>query len=168
LVETAATVAVKAALDAPAAIVTLAGTVALELLLERATANPPAGAGALSPTLQAEVPGALTLAGAHERLLRPPCVPMVMVPPVPDEEIVFPAALEVPAALTPTGVEPAAADEVMLNAAVARRPSPITLLFMPNTTQVVLPLALEHDTFFPAAVAAPPAVTLTAVMTEDE
>ena len=47
----------------PAGTVTLAGTVALVLLLERATASPPAGATALNVTVQAEDPGAFTVVG---------------------------------------------------------------------------------------------------------
>ncbi len=50
---------------APAVAVTLAGTVALALLLDNATASPPLGAAPLSVTVQAEVPGAFTLAGLH-------------------------------------------------------------------------------------------------------
>ena len=48
---------------APAGTVTLAGTVALALLLLSVTASPPAGATALSVTVQAEDPGAFTVLG---------------------------------------------------------------------------------------------------------
>ena len=41
---------------APAATVTVAGTVTAELLLARLTVNPPLGAAALSPTVQVSVP----------------------------------------------------------------------------------------------------------------
>lgn len=54
-----------AALDAPAATVVLVGTVAFALLLESATANPPVSAALLRVTVQADDPGAFTLAGAH-------------------------------------------------------------------------------------------------------
>jgi hypothetical protein len=50
------TVAVKPALDAPAATVTVAGTVTAELLLARLTANPPVGAAAFNVTVQLSVP----------------------------------------------------------------------------------------------------------------
>jgi hypothetical protein len=54
---------VNPAVATPAGTVTLAGTVALVLLLESATAKPPAGATALSVTVQAEDPGAFTVPG---------------------------------------------------------------------------------------------------------
>jgi hypothetical protein len=50
------TVAVKLAVVAPAATVTLAGTTTAELLLARLTANPPLGAAAFSVTVQLSVP----------------------------------------------------------------------------------------------------------------
>ena len=53
---TGATVAVNVALLAPAATVTEPGTVTLELLLERLTANPPVAALAFSVTVQLSVP----------------------------------------------------------------------------------------------------------------
>jgi hypothetical protein len=55
-VDTAAIEAEKLALDAPAAMVTEAGTVTEEELLARFTANPPLAAAAFSVTLQASVP----------------------------------------------------------------------------------------------------------------
>ena len=51
------------AVDTPTGTVTLAGTVALALLLESATASPPTGATALNVTVQAEDPGAFTVVG---------------------------------------------------------------------------------------------------------
>jgi hypothetical protein len=50
------TVAVKLALEAPAATVTEGGTVTAELLLATLTANPPLGAVAFSVTVQSSVP----------------------------------------------------------------------------------------------------------------
>jgi hypothetical protein len=50
------TVALKAALVALAGTVSEAGTVTVELLLERLTVNPLLGAGALRVTVQASVP----------------------------------------------------------------------------------------------------------------
>ena len=61
--------AVKEPLVAPAAIVTLAGTVTLVLLLDKPTLAPPVGAATLSVTVQLEVPGETTLAGLQLTLL---------------------------------------------------------------------------------------------------
>jgi len=56
VVLTAEAVAVNAALVAPAGTVTDAGTLTAELLLARATVNPPLGAAAVRLTVQASVP----------------------------------------------------------------------------------------------------------------
>jgi len=53
------TVAVKPAVVAPAATVTLAGTTTAVLLLARLTARPPLGAAAFSVTVQLSVPAAV-------------------------------------------------------------------------------------------------------------
>ena len=63
--DTAATVAVNPPVVAPAATVTLAGTVTLALLLASVTAVA-REAAALSVTVQDEEPGAATEAGLHE------------------------------------------------------------------------------------------------------
>jgi hypothetical protein len=62
-------VAVKDAVVAAAAAVTLAGTVKLALLLVKATAEPPVGAGPLKVTVQALVPGPVSEAGLQVRPL---------------------------------------------------------------------------------------------------
>jgi hypothetical protein len=62
-------VAVKDAVVAAAATVTLAGTVKLALLLVKATAEPPVGAGPLKVTVQALVPGPVREAGLQVRPL---------------------------------------------------------------------------------------------------
>jgi hypothetical protein len=102
-VETDATVAVKAAVEAPAATETVAGTVTLVLLLASATLSPPAGATPLRPTLQEEVPGAVTLAGLQVRLVTVgEGKLMVIVPPVPVPgiETLFAFAAETAASCT--------------------------------------------------------------------
>jgi hypothetical protein len=65
---TAATVALKVPLLSPAAILTLAGTVALALLLSSVTLET-LEAAAVNVTVQVEVPGALTVAGEQVKLL---------------------------------------------------------------------------------------------------
>jgi hypothetical protein len=91
LLVTEATVAVNPVLLAPAGTVTLPGTVTLELLSDSATANPPPGAAPLSVTVHEDDPGALTLPGAHDRLLNVTGGGgwfTVIVPPEPEELIV--------------------------------------------------------------------------------
>jgi hypothetical protein len=68
LVVTAATVAVKAALLSPLAILTLPGTVTLVLLLASVTLVAPEAA-AFKLAVQVEVPGAFTVAGEQVKLL---------------------------------------------------------------------------------------------------
>jgi len=65
---TAATVAVNAALFAPAPIFTLAGTVMFALLLSSVTLAALEGA-AVRLTVQVEIPGAFTVAGEQVKLL---------------------------------------------------------------------------------------------------
>jgi len=81
----------------PEATVTLAGTGALELLLDRAIASPPLGAAVLSVAVQTEEPGAFTLDGLHVKVLRVTGVggTTVMVPLVPDEGMEFPPGSDV-------------------------------------------------------------------------
>jgi hypothetical protein len=62
-------VAVNPPLVALAATVMVAGTVTLVLLLAKPTLVPPAGAAALSVTVQLEVPGETTLAGLQLTVL---------------------------------------------------------------------------------------------------
>jgi len=63
---TAATVAVNEADVPPAAMVTLAGTVAFVLLLERATFDPPDNAREESVAVQVEVPADVNVDGEQE------------------------------------------------------------------------------------------------------
>lgn len=67
--DTAAAFAVNVALMEAAGMVRLTGTVTLGLLLARDTEVPPAGAACVRLTVQVDVPGPLTVAGEHERLL---------------------------------------------------------------------------------------------------
>jgi hypothetical protein len=58
----AAAEAENVALDCPTRTITLEGTVMVELLLERATRVPPAGAGPLMVTVHGVVPGPVNVA----------------------------------------------------------------------------------------------------------
>jgi hypothetical protein len=85
-------VAVKEAVVAAAATVTLAGTIKLALLLVRATAEPPVGAGALKVTVQALVPGPVNDVGLQLRPLTVTAAGTVTTPP--DDEVVIGMAVE--------------------------------------------------------------------------
>jgi hypothetical protein len=87
---TLATVAVNPAAVWPAETVTLAGTVKFALLLDTFTVAPPAAAGAVSVTVQLEVPGAFTLAGEQFKELGCTATvrPMVAVWPIPFNDAV--------------------------------------------------------------------------------
>ena len=69
VVVTAAAVAVKPALDAPAGTVTLPGTVTALSLLDRLTARPPVPAAPVSVTVQASVPAPVIVPLAQLKLL---------------------------------------------------------------------------------------------------
>jgi hypothetical protein len=69
-VVTAATVAVKPTLVDDDGIVTVAGTLTLVFPLASVTGNPPAGAAALSVTVQAATPGGAMLAGVQDNPLK--------------------------------------------------------------------------------------------------
>jgi hypothetical protein len=165
---TVATVAVKPALTAPAGTVKLAGMATLALLLARVTTNPPGSAAELRPAVHAAVPGAVTLAGVQVRLLRAGTGTIEIVPPTPDAGIELSDMVEATTPVTCTAAEPSGAPGAMVNVAVARMPSPITVLFNPYRMHSVVPLALVHERLLPAAVVLAPATTVTLATTEDE
>src|SRR5712671_6688767 len=70
VVPTAVVLIMKFAVVAPPATVALAGTVAAELLLERVTTAPLAGAALLRVTVPVEEPVPVTLAGFRDMLVR--------------------------------------------------------------------------------------------------
>jgi hypothetical protein len=114
VLETAAAVALKAPVLAAAAIVTLAGTVKLALLLVKATTTPPVGAGPLNVRLQALVPGPIKAAGVHVRLLRVADAVSAMV-----ELALPPLALAVTVPVELLEIVPAVAEKVAVVAPAA-------------------------------------------------
>jgi hypothetical protein len=159
---TAVAVAVKVALAAPAATVTDAGTVTFALLLESATAKPPAGAGAVSATEQLVVAGGVSEAELHVS----PLSALVAAACEIETELPLPMTnAEVPVVETPMG-ELSRMDEKVLsvvgetvNVAVAITPLAIVLAFMPVSRQVYEPPVPAHESDLPAAVASGPAAT---------
>jgi hypothetical protein len=92
-VETAATVAEKVAVVAPAATVTEVGVVTLELLSERATLAPPVGAAVFRVTVQVDEPAAVNEEGEQLSPLGTTVTATLtaMVPPVAVVVSAFPA-----------------------------------------------------------------------------
>jgi hypothetical protein len=165
VVETDATVAVKLALDEPAGTVTLAGTVTAVLLLARVAVNPPVGAEVFRVTVQAADPGPMTLDGLHENPLSvglTACV-IEIVPPLPVVDMPLPVGSDATRPESWTAAVASGAPAAMLNVAVASTPLPMTFVFMPYATQIVLPVLLEHETLLLAALAPAPLATLTLV-----
>ena len=124
----------KPTLAAPAGTVTLAGTVALVLLLVTPTTNPPARAALLNVTVHAETPPALTVAGAQESPLSVGCVGwgIVIIPPVPEVAIEVLPVKSV--AITPEiwiGAELSNAPDAIVIVALATVPLAMTFSFIP-------------------------------------
>jgi hypothetical protein len=123
-----ATVAEKAAVVAPAAIETLAGTVTRTLPLANITLKPPVGAAPLSFTVHVETPAGPRVKGAQVRLVN--CV-IEIVPAAPVAGIAPP---DPSAAIVPVAgivVEASTAPDATVNVAVANRPSLSTFELMP-------------------------------------
>jgi len=149
---------VKLLVVAPAATVTLAGTVVFALLLDSATANPPPGAAPLSVTVQTEVPGAFTLDGTQERLLS--VIPVgwmtVIVPPAPDEEIEFPFLSDATTPLRVIGTLMLVLPLEIVKVAEATGPFASGFVSIPKRIQVVELAPLKQFTLFWLAVTVTP------------
>src|SRR5437879_5981840 len=147
---TALVLTVNVALLAPAATVTLAGTVAVDVLLERETAMPPLGAGGpLSVTVPVEVCAPpVTLVGfsvSEERVGRAcgsTVSEAVLVTPAYDAEIV-------------TGVDAVTALVLTVNVALL---APAAIVTLAGT--LAAPLSLESSTCAPPVSAGPLSVTV--------
>jgi hypothetical protein len=156
--------AVNVAETAPAGMVTDAGTVTAELLTERDTTAPPAGAVRLSPTVQVELEPPVTEAGLQFSVDRVGCAMAVTV-------IVPPAG--VTARPVPSPIAPIVLDRLMgmvdaagvrTNAREAITPLAIAFWFIPLTRQVYKPADKAHATDLPPATAAGPAAAATEAM----
>ena len=116
----------------PAGIVTAGGTVKAELLLLKPTAAPPAGAAAVSATVQLMEAPPVTDAGLQLRDDTAGVVESVIAPPVPD------TVIDVPVGSTPVILlrEIGALDVTPENVIEAITPPVIGLEFTPLTTHV--------------------------------
>jgi hypothetical protein len=133
-VVTKAAAAVKLVEVDPAATVTEAGTVRPPVLLLSATVVPPAGAAALSVTVQFALPGVTMEAGLHPSELRLTAGVTVMLLPVPLMLRLTPLGSTPSVPATPIFVVPDASVREIL--AVATTPSPIAVAFTPDARQV--------------------------------
>jgi hypothetical protein len=163
-------VAEKLALVPPAGTVTLAGTVALVLLLAREVPNPPVSAAQLNVTVHIEDPPALTVVGVHDRPVsvgETGCK-IESVPPVPDAAMdVLVGSAEVKALIW-IGAAVSNEPDAIVNVALAKVPLLMMFVLIPYATQIVAPMLLEQVTLLLAAVALDPAVTVTLEISEDE
>jgi hypothetical protein len=167
---TDAAVAVNAVLLAPAGMVTVPGTVTLELLSDTATAKPPVPAAPVRLTVHEAEPGVLIVVGEQVKLFRDTTEgggTTVIVPPLPEDDIDPPAALEDIIALSAIGIVPAPAPLAIVSDAMATVPALITAGFIPKTTHVVDPVLLEQVTVFAAESAADPTLTATPAIEEE-
>jgi len=133
-VVTKAAAAVKLVEVDPAATVTESGTVRLPALLLRITVVPPAGAAALSVTVQFTLPGGTMEVELHPSELKLIVGVTVMLLPVPLTVTLSPLGRAPSVLLTPTLVLPDA--RVTVTFAVATTPSLIAVVFKPTARQV--------------------------------
>jgi len=155
-------VAVKTADVCPELTVMLAGTVRLELLLERGTESPPDGAAELSETVHEALPGVLIVLGVHVTDAIGGGSDIALEPPV--AGILLPLPVEATTLVIWIGMDAVEGAAAIWNVATATVPSEITFEFSPKTMHSV-PL---QETDLPAAVAALPVTTLTLVMSEEK
>jgi hypothetical protein len=131
LVEIELTVAVKTALEAPAATDTVAGTLAAALLLASVTVRPDV-VTPLNVTVQVEVPGAVTVAGLQDSPLTVGAtLTIVIAPLLADPGTDSPAGDDTLTPVTWIDAEGSGAPGAITNVAFARLPPPMTVLFIP-------------------------------------
>jgi hypothetical protein len=148
----------------PALTVTEAGTVNKAVALsERLTTVPPVGAARDSVTVQLDVAPADRVVGVHESaetvgrtLIVPPAVPTM--------------SASVPSGKAPNTLLMVRVSRVLVLAGdrvavtTATTPLPTAVAFMPDATQVTVPLPGLQFSVFPAAVSAEPTVALSEVI----
>jgi hypothetical protein len=116
-----------------------------------------------SVTVQVEVPGAATGEGEHETEVGAGTTTgmIVSTPLDPVDAILVPSVVDEAVPVNWSRVEASVALAATWTVAWATTPSAITLEFIPNRTQVTLPLPFEQVMLFTAAVAEGPAVNVT-------
>jgi hypothetical protein len=127
-------VTLKKAVVRDAATVTDGGTLRVELVLERVTVAPPAGAALLSVTVHAELLELLTLVGLQDRELTAGRALPVTVPPVNDSGMLSPEGEA--AKLLLIAIEIVVEPAVTVRFTTATVPFEMIPEFMPDTRQV--------------------------------
>jgi len=118
-------------------------------------------------TVQLELPGVITELGLHTNELTPSGGRTVTVPPLPVTETGLPDGEAPRAFVTEIAVlVVTVGDSVTLT--VAATPSPRTVLFMPASRHMYVPVPCTQATDLFAAVAADPGATVMAVTSEGE
>jgi len=164
LVEMVPTVAVNGALEAPAATTTDAGRVTAALPLASVTVTALVAA-LLNVTVQLDVPGAVTVAGEHDKPLTVGATWAIVIAPFEaDPGTARPAGEDTLTPVTWIVAAVSGAPGATTKFAVARLPSAMIVLFMPYVTQIVLPGVLEQVSDLLAAESLVPDVTVTLVM----
>lgn len=135
---TAVDVALKAALVAPAAMLTEAGTLTLAAppATPRATESPPLGAGADAVTVHDAVPGVVSGFGAQANPVNVVGWLMVTVPAVAVMAIGFPAASVAEGLNIPTADDVLVVDGETDSVIVATKPLAIVFALIPTSRQV--------------------------------
>lgn len=138
----------------------LAGGERFELLLDRLTAAPPAGAAPLNVAVQEAEPGVLSVEGEQDRpdTVTGTMTVRVIEPPDPARGKSSPAAEVAREPVMPMDAD--ATPGASTTSTIPSVPSAIVAVFKPNTMQLVSPgLVVPQDTVLPAAVAVLPALT---------
>ena len=151
-------VAVKPALVAFCATLTLAGTVTVELLLDRFTLNPPLGAALVKETVQESDAGPASVGLVQVNPLSAGgTAGIVIVPPVAVALTESPDPSTAYAPVRVIGRAPAAMPDFRVNVALATTPLEIGLSSDPYSTQVAVPLPLskQSGSLFTAVASAP-------------
>ena len=161
---TCAAVAVKPALVSPTPTTTLAGTVTLELLLERGTVKPPLGAAAVKETVHGVLVGVVRVVVVQLSALNATEIGTVIVPEPPVAGMGVPATVDAAAPVSEIGMLVVEGLAEIWNVAVATVPSGKVLVLNPNARQV-LPEQLND---LPAAVVDDPATTPTRLRSEEK
>ncbi len=138
----------------------------LPLFLLSTTLTPPVGACCDSVTVQPEEPGAFTELGVHvseDTVTGGEVGDTWTTPPVAVSGIAVPSAVEAITPVTWIGLLVLVDVVETVTLATATTPSPIPVVFIPNTRHMIWPLVGLHEMLLPAPAATAPIATDTAL-----